>query len=495
MTTNLKRGDDALLSCEDGIDNTGIGNEALVNVEGSGNTALGERAGKLNAGGSPCLSAEDGVYLGKDVKASADDATNEIAIGSESEGGGSNTATLGNDSTTNTFLKGEVSCPKLAPTLMIAPKAEAAPVNAIVEVKAEGTITVSGTPEAAVVEEKADGTITVSGTPQADETFEVGGETYTFKVSPATAFQVGITADNTAQAVLIAAAITTDSTNCDATSAEAIVTAVAKTAGVAGNSLTLTQSATGLAVSGAGTLTGGVDAVAADTFVVGGETYTFSAAPSGAFELAIDADNTAQAVLIAAAITSDSANCDATNEAGVVTTVAKTAGTAGNALTLTQSATGLAVSGAGTITGGVDAVAGTPGYKGMITSYGDYLYMCNKDDYTTAQNGWLKHIPQYGAAKPLIISGGVIAITKVYNKITPEGGANDDLTNATGGTEGDLLILCTDGTFDVAVKDGSGAGAFITSGGATFTMNSVEDRIMFIHNGIEWVELSRSSNG
>jgi len=47
----------------------------------------------------------------------------------------------------------------------------------------------------------------------------------------------------------------------------------------------------------------------------------------------------------------------------------------------------------------------------------------------------------------------------------------------------------------VTVVNGYGDGAFILNGGADFVMDSVDDRIVLLHNGIEWVEIARSSGG
>ena len=71
------------------------------------------------------------------------------------------------------------------------------------------------------------------------------------------------------------------------------------------------------------------------------------------------------------------------------------------------------------------------------------------------------------------------------------------MNTATGGSEGDILILkpnTSGGADTVTVVDGTGANTFILAGGANFVMDHIDDRIMFIHNGTEWVEISRSSN-
>ncbi|KKL18632.1 hypothetical protein LCGC14_2473600, partial [marine sediment metagenome] len=106
-----------------------------------------------------------------------------------------------------------------------------------------------------------------------------------------------------------------------------------------------------------------------------------------------------------------------------------------------------------------------------------------------------------GAEGDLTISaGGAVAVTKTYHSIIVNGGGgsgNDQLDTATGGSEGDLLVLkanTTGGSDTVTVADGTGADTFILAGGANFVMDHVDDRLTLLHNGTEWVELSRSTN-
>jgi hypothetical protein len=71
----------------------------LYNTDGSYNTALGYLAGSILANGWEGNSTSDySVYLGAYTKASATDAQNEVVIGYNAKGGGSNTVTLGNSS-------------------------------------------------------------------------------------------------------------------------------------------------------------------------------------------------------------------------------------------------------------------------------------------------------------------------------------------------------------------------------------------------------------
>jgi hypothetical protein len=112
---------------------------------------------------------------------------------------------------------------------------------------------------------RATGNIIVTGTPIADETFVVGTQTFTFKASRAIAGQVTISSDNVQQAKNICAAIMTDiPTQVIAfvgtrtqPSNQYTVTIDNLSAGTVGNATVLTEAATGIAVSGAGTLAGG----------------------------------------------------------------------------------------------------------------------------------------------------------------------------------------------------------------------------------------------
>ena len=109
----------------------------------------------------------------------------------------------------------------------------------------------------------------------------------------------------------------------------------------------------------------------------------------------------------------------------------------------------------------------------------------------------LKGIVSNGAEADLTIAGGVVAVTQTYHSIITQGGADDDLVTATGGSEGDILILKSNlsGTNGiVTVKNGTGANTFILAGGADFILDHIDDRLWLVHNGTEWVEISRSSN-
>lgn len=142
-------------------------------------------------------------------------------------------------------------------------------------------ITISATGGAPV---KATGTVTFSGTGAADDTITVAGVAYVMKAVPASAHQVDIGVDAATSAANLSAAInagagsgsaygagTVANPSVTATVAGAVVTVHAKTAGTAGNAITLAKSGTDIAVSGA-VLSGGTGS----SFVVGDD-YTVNA--------------------------------------------------------------------------------------------------------------------------------------------------------------------------------------------------------------------------
>ncbi len=90
--------------------NVAIGTDALsVLTTGATNTALGNNAGRYITGVSSNQTSNTSVYLGADTRASANGNSNEIVIGYNTDGLGSNTVTLGNSSIVGTYLKGKVA--------------------------------------------------------------------------------------------------------------------------------------------------------------------------------------------------------------------------------------------------------------------------------------------------------------------------------------------------------------------------------------------------
>lgn len=122
-------GNQSLNSCVSSSSNTAIGNQSLFLCTGSFNVALGSTAGRnitnsstntfigdsagAYAGASPSTSANSSctqcVYLGASSRAiSGGGATNEIVIGYNATGNGSNSVTLGHTTITDTYLRGDI---------------------------------------------------------------------------------------------------------------------------------------------------------------------------------------------------------------------------------------------------------------------------------------------------------------------------------------------------------------------------------------------------
>jgi hypothetical protein len=79
--------------------NTAVGASALAAVRRNDNVAIG-----YQAGGTSMDSLMQGIYIGSDARASVKTNVNEIVIGYNRIGNGSNTTTLGNSSTTGTYI-------------------------------------------------------------------------------------------------------------------------------------------------------------------------------------------------------------------------------------------------------------------------------------------------------------------------------------------------------------------------------------------------------
>ena len=223
---------------------------------------------------------------------------------------------------------------------------------------ATGTITLAS----AVANTYAFGTVTLVSALALD-TVTVNGLVYTAVA--------GVRSDNTefsidtsdaAAGIDLAAAITGDvrtGTNGGITATDngsGVVTFTTDVLGTGGNAITLVSSnGTRLAVTGSGTLTGGVTA---DTVVINSNIYTAVAgARANNTQFSIDTSNDAAATDLAAAITADTrSGVNDITAAAVAAVVTATAdGADGNTTTLTSSSgTRLAVSGSGVFTGGVD---------------------------------------------------------------------------------------------------------------------------------------------
>ena len=94
-----------------GIQNTFVGYAAAYdNISGSNNVAMGQAAARYAANGStPIYKLDNSVFIGNNIRANADNQTNQIVIGATAIGNGSNTVVIGNTSITSTTLRGSVS--------------------------------------------------------------------------------------------------------------------------------------------------------------------------------------------------------------------------------------------------------------------------------------------------------------------------------------------------------------------------------------------------
>jgi hypothetical protein len=104
-----------------GNSNTALGTSSLQKLTtGAHNVGIGFNAGSYIADGTTSNTTSDySLYIGRDSKASVDDNQNEIVIGYNAIGNGSNSVTLGNDSITKTILKGSVGIGTTNPGLKL----------------------------------------------------------------------------------------------------------------------------------------------------------------------------------------------------------------------------------------------------------------------------------------------------------------------------------------------------------------------------------------
>ena len=92
--------------------NVGVGSNSLNNITtGNDNTVLGYLSGfYAGAGtGTTLTNMSQGVLLGSNVRTGTNTSTNEIAIGFNVVGNGSNTVTIGNNSITANYFRGDIN--------------------------------------------------------------------------------------------------------------------------------------------------------------------------------------------------------------------------------------------------------------------------------------------------------------------------------------------------------------------------------------------------
>ncbi len=124
---NSAFGSNCLIANTTGFNNSGFGRSALAGVigagnnsafgffalagltSGSGNSSIGRDAGRfIEDGVTANTTGTNGLFLGFSTKAKSNGNTNEIVIGHNAIGNGSNSVTLGNTSITQTNLRGQI---------------------------------------------------------------------------------------------------------------------------------------------------------------------------------------------------------------------------------------------------------------------------------------------------------------------------------------------------------------------------------------------------
>jgi len=110
-TGNTALGEYALGSITTNSNCIGIGQNALQSATGGNNTAVGHQAGYA---GTALTTGSNNIFIGYQAQASTAADTNEIVIGYNQVGNGSNTTTIGNSSTTQTYIAaGTLNAPQV----------------------------------------------------------------------------------------------------------------------------------------------------------------------------------------------------------------------------------------------------------------------------------------------------------------------------------------------------------------------------------------------
>ena len=115
-SNNLALGTDALRNAT-ANSNTAVGSYSLrTNINGSNNVAVGKDSGTFLSNGTTAVTATtNGVFIGSGTSPAANGQNNQIVIGYQAIGIGSNSVVIGNDSITKTLLKGNVGIGTASP--------------------------------------------------------------------------------------------------------------------------------------------------------------------------------------------------------------------------------------------------------------------------------------------------------------------------------------------------------------------------------------------
>jgi len=95
----------------------------------------------------------------------------------------------------------------------------------------------------------------------------------------------------------------------------------------------------------------------------------------------------------------------------------------------------------------------------------------------------------------LVISGGAVTISKSFHVVGVEGGSSDDLVTINGGSIGDILIITSETSgIDITVKDADG-NIQLNGNSSDIVLDHVNDIIVFIYDGTNWLQIASSDNG
>ena len=105
---NTLVGGSAGLNILDGDRNSVYGYQAGAFASGNNNTIVGYSSGKTTAAGSDIIVLSDSTVVGANAKVKANADTNEIVLGANAVGSGTNTTTIGNSDITDAYIYGVI---------------------------------------------------------------------------------------------------------------------------------------------------------------------------------------------------------------------------------------------------------------------------------------------------------------------------------------------------------------------------------------------------
>ena len=104
---NVAIGKGSLATSREGANNTAVGRNSMAGLgRGTDNVGVGSNAGKVTKKGQNNNQSIGSVFIGANTRPLQDNGQNEIVIGVDAIGNGSNTTTIGNDKTEKTIIHG-----------------------------------------------------------------------------------------------------------------------------------------------------------------------------------------------------------------------------------------------------------------------------------------------------------------------------------------------------------------------------------------------------